>query len=246
MSFKHIMISAACVFLLVACGNDSSSETNQSGSINDGEKKSTETKQRDEQQQLVDDKEQTSTADQDNSISNSTGESTSKEEIDNEEQAGDASVSTQSASGTTDSDETMDSEGFSVVDGEVEAAKDVPQEDEKAILAAFQEYIDAFNAKDIKRYEDVLAQHPEGFDLQEDLANSQQIFDNFDINRQVEHVTITDYDGKRAYVYADVIVDVKQDNNEARDEGKQLTQFVKESSEWKVTSLQAIGNPADQ
>lgn len=246
MSFKHILFSFSivCLILLTACGNDTSPNTNQAGSINDGEKKSTETTQQDKQQQV---EKETSLADQNNSTTNSTDELASKkQETTDEKQREEESTSTQSTNDANNLDKIEDGEGFSVVDGEVEAAKDVPKKQEQAILAAFEEYIAAFNAKDIARYENVLAQHPEGFDLQEDLKNSQQIFNNFDINRQVENVTITDYSEKRAYVYADIIVDVKQDNNEARDEGKQLTQFVKESSGWKVTSLQAIGNATNE
>lgn len=241
------------MLLLTACGNNSSSTTDQSGSIEDGEKKSTEITQQDtEKQQVVDEQQDALYTDKDNDKNNKVTEekvaSSPNEQAENdaakEEVQGNGTSHSQEAS-ENDVDQVADGEGFSVVDGKVEAAKDIPQADEEAILAAFEEYIAAFNAKDITRYKNILAKNPEGFDLQEDLANAQQIFENFDINRQVDHVTITEYGGNRAYVYADVVIEVKQDNNEARDEGKQLTQFIKESSGWKVTSLQAIGNAAN-
>ncbi|MBQ0140789.1 MAG: nuclear transport factor 2 family protein [Kurthia sp.] len=248
MSFKHLFFSAACVLLLTACGNDSTSTTDQSGSIEDGEKKSTEITQQDtEQKQVVEEKDKALNTDKDNTEKESAEKKATEDStISKEPQKEETSVAMNATEAPEeDVDQIAEGEGFSVVDGEVEAAKNIPKADEEAILAAFEEYIAAFNAKDITRYKNVLAQSPEGFDLQEDLDNSQQIFDNFDINRQVDNVTITEYSGDRAYVYADVVVEVKQDNNKARDEGKQLTQFVKESSGWKVTSLQAIGSAAN-
>lgn len=234
MSFKHFIITAACVLLLTACGNDSSMETDNSGSVQDGEQKSTEITQQEETN-----KEQKSSSD-----TSSTKET--ETESQNVESAS-KSDEAETEAPTEEVQKSADEEnGFSVVDGKVEAAKEVPVEDEKAILAAFDEYINSFNAEDIKRYEKVLAQNPEGFDLQEDLKNVRQVFDDFDIKRQADNITITEYSSERAYVYADLIVDVEQDNNKARDEGKQLTQFVKESSGWKVTSLQAIGSAANE
>ncbi|GEK35103.1 nuclear transport factor 2 family protein [Kurthia sibirica] len=257
MSLKQIAFSAACILMLAGCGNDSTKDaTNSSSTIDDGEKSSTEIVQKNEVEQQAETKQidegkvvtppVESTQKSESTDQESNDETETTEPIGKKDDAT-STVSSGKADGTTkqkqQTNEANDeSGGFSVVDGQVSAAVNIPQQDEQEILSAFQEYIDAFNAKDIKRYEKVLATSPQGFDLAEDLTSTKTIFANYDIHRTVENVTITDYSATSAFVYADIIIEVKQDNNEAKDEGKQLTQFIKEDGQWRVTSLQAIGN----
>lgn len=251
MSFKHIIFSAACVLLLSACGNETSNNADEVSSINKEQQQQSDNKQQPNQQEKAqqDDDQENKTIDEENTEdAEQEGESvdgTDSEKV--EQQVIQPSKSTEQEVEVDENEnenEQNRESGFSVVNGAVESAKDVPKVDEIAILAAFDEYIAAFNAEDIDRYEKVLAQNPEGFDLEEDLVNSKRIFDNFEVHREASNITITEYTGSRAYVYADVVIDVKQDNSSSHDEGKQLTQFVKESSGWKVTSLQAIGSAA--
>lgn len=253
MSFKHIIFSAACVLLLSACGNETSNNADEVSSINKEQQQQSDNKQQPNQQEKAqqDDDQENKTIDEENTEdAEQEGESvdgTDSEKV--EQQVIQPSKSTEQEVEVDENENENENEqnresGFSVVNGAVESAKDVPKVDEIAILAAFDEYIAAFNAEDIDRYEKVLAQNPEGFDLEEDLVNSKRIFDNFEVHREASNITITEYTGSRAYVYADVVIDVKQDNSSSHDEGKQLTQFVKESSGWKVTSLQAIGSAA--
>lgn len=260
MSFKHIIFSAACVLLLSACGNETSNKSDEGSSINEEQQQQSENKQQPDEQ---DDQQESQTIDDETEDDEQEIESVDEDE---QEEAGSINTKpqvTQNSKSTEQDDDDQDENeeardededededeqdgesGFSVVNGAVESADDIPKVDEIAILAAFDEYIAAFNAQDIKRYEKVLAQDPEGFDLDEDLVNSKRIFDNFEVHREASNITITEYTGSTAYVYADVVIDVKQDNSSSHDEGKQLTQFVKESSGWKVTSLQAIGSAA--
>lgn len=217
MSLTKLIFTSVCVLLLSACGNNAASEDQNKGSVSDGEKSST--------KQVVE-----------NTDISKTVEEAQRQPSSAKPEAQQA----QSIQGDSKDDEA----GYSVVDGKIEEAAEIPAEDKKQLLAAFKEYMDAFNAKDLERYEAILAQNPEGFNLQEDLNNAAAIFKDFDIKRTATNVTITDYSGNRAYIYADFIIDVKQENTEAKDEVKQLTQFVKESTGWKVTSLQAIGSAA--
>jgi len=217
MSFKKIMITSVCVLLLAACGDHAASEDQNKGSVSDGEKSSA--------KQVVENADISTTVEEE------------------ERQPSSAKPEAQQVQGIQ-GESKEDEAGYSVVDGKIEEAAEIPAEDKKQLLAAFKEYMDAFNEKDLERYEAILAQNPEGFNLQEDLSNAAAVFDDFDIKRTATNVTITDYSGNRAYIYADIIIDVKQDNTEAKDEIKQLTQFVKESTGWKVTSLQAIGSAA--
>lgn len=254
MSFKHIIFSAACVLLLSACGSETSNNSNEVSSINEEQQQQSENKQQpNDQEEKQDNQQENKTIDSENTDDEEAeleGETVDEADSDDTKQQA-TQNSRLTEQGKEDEDESEENEeqqdgesGFSVVNGAVESAEDVPKADEVAILAAFEEYIAAFNAQDIERYEKVLAQNPEGFDLEEDLVNSKRIFDNFEVHREASNITITEYTGSRAYVYADVVIDVKQDNSTSHDEGKQLTQFVKESSGWKVTSLQAIGSAA--
>lgn len=256
MSFKHIIFSAACVLLLSACGNDTSNNSDEVSSINEEQQQQSENKQQpnEQEEQQEEQQQENKTIDEESTDEDTEleGETADEADSDNTEQQATQNSKSTESDDDDDEDEDLDERedeqdgesGFSVVNGAVESADDIPKADEIAILAAFDEYIAAFNAEDLERYEKVLAQNPEGFDLEEDLVNSKRIFDNFEVHREASNITITEYTGSRAYVYADVVIDVKQDTSSSHDEGKQLTQFVKESSGWKVTSLQAIGSAA--
>lgn len=264
MSLKHVLFSVICIVLLAACGNDSSESSEPATSVtnNSSEQKSETKPSTTEQNNPTSEEKQQDKINDDEQMQEEPANTKSQQQADNEK-ATDEPVVTQEEktekianakeeeqiTSTQNEEEAEEPEtahhtGFSVVNGEVESADNIPVADEAAIRAAFDEYIDAFNAKDIKRYKNVLAQNPEGFDLTEDVESAKNIFNSFDIHREATNITITEYTGSLAYVYADMKIDVKQDHSESHDEGKQLTQFVKESTGWKVTSLQAIGSAA--
>lgn len=262
MSLKHVLFLAVCLVLLAACGNNSSEKSEESTALTESSsQKNSETNPstneqnnvttRDQQQEQINKQEsvkeevvENKPATSESSDSGVTVKEPAEASKSSEAQQKEVEQPSEAEQQDEGEKEENSSSGFSVVNGEVEAAENVPSADGASIMAAFNEYIDSFNAKDINRYKSVLAQNPEGFDLHEDLNRAKNIFENFDINREASNVTITEYTGSRAYVYADMVIDVKQDNSESHDEGKQLTQFVKESSGWKVTSLQAIGSAA--
>lgn len=253
MSFKHITLAIFCVLLLSACSSESSKQTESSSTAVDTTQENrnedmtvSQNDQTSEEQQssVVSHKEQASQKQESVKEKTETPENTSptQEEVKQPVQQKEPSKK----DGIEGHNENVETVGYSVVEGDVDEAEDIPKQDQMNILAAFNEYIDAFNDQDLNRYERVLARNPEGFDLQEDLMNTKNIFENFDMKRTASNITITDYTGNRANVYADILVEVTQNDSEVRDEGKQLTQFVKESSGWKITSLQAIGSAANQ
>lgn len=256
MSFKHIALAVLCILLLSACSSESSKQTESSSSV----MKDTQTNQT-ETVTVQTNEEQTEVTQQQSSNEEEKAETTSTQQTAVEENVtANQEVSNQNEELQTIEKEQQDSKeestqqekqdvekvGYSVVEGDVDEVEDIPQEDEMNILATFNEYIDAFNDQDLNRYKSILARNPEGFNLQEDLLNTKNIFENFDMKRTASNITITDYTGSRANVYADILVEVTQNNSEVRDEGKQLTQLVKESSGWKITSLQAIGSAANR
>lgn len=134
--------------------------------------------------------------------------------------------------------------GFEMMGGEVEKATNVPANEEKAIIAAFDEYIAAFNDKDIHRYMNTISKNPKGFNYDEDKVFAEKVFDQSDTKRDVANVTIAKYEQEEAQVFANVTTHSLQleTNVEHESAGRQVTVFVKEDGAWKVTSVFYIGD----
>ncbi|WP_342531926.1 DUF3225 domain-containing protein [Lysinibacillus sp. FSL R5-0849] len=134
--------------------------------------------------------------------------------------------------------------GFEMMGGNVEKAENVPAADEKAILASFDEYIAALNAEEIDRYMKTISKNPKGFKYDEEKTYATEVFDQFDIKRDVENVTIAKYGSEEAQVFANIKMHSLQleTNVEHESAGRQVTVFVKEDDDWKVTSVFYIGD----
>ncbi|TWT04891.1 nuclear transport factor 2 family protein [Planomicrobium sp. CPCC 101079] len=137
-----------------------------------------------------------------------------------------------------------ESVGFTLGDdGEVVEA-DVPKEAADEILAAYKEYIDAFNEEDLNRYMNVIASKPDGFDREEDEASLKEAFKAYDTSYKTSNETIVGYEENRAEVFAeiDVLVEEPETDRSTKQSGRQVVVFIKEDGNWKVTSLHFIGN----
>lgn len=134
--------------------------------------------------------------------------------------------------------------GFTLGDDGKVIEADVPKEEANKILAAYQEYIDAFNAEDIDRYMKVISENPEGFDRDEDRKALMDTFAAYDTTYKTSDETIVKYEDERAEVYATNVVTVKDPNSDKATEqsGRQVVVFKKEENEWRVCSLHFIGN----
>lgn len=133
--------------------------------------------------------------------------------------------------------------GFSITDdGTIEEASGVPQEEKKRILALFEEYIQAFNDKDITRYMATIATNPKGFDYEEERAYTLSTFEQYDIIRTVEDLTIVKYNEEEAQVHANVTVQLKElaTSNEVESVGKQVTVLIKEDGRWGISSVHGM------
>ena len=133
---------------------------------------------------------------------------------------------------------------FEMMGENVEKATNVPKEDEKAILAAFDEYIAALNAGEIDRYMQTISKNPKGFKYDEEKAYATEVFDQFNIKRDVKDVTIAKYKKEEAEVFTNMTMHSLQvkTNIEHESAGRQVTVFVKEDGGWKVTSVYYIGD----
>lgn len=136
------------------------------------------------------------------------------------------------------------SAGFTLdSDGEVIEAE-VPEEEADAILAAYDEYIAAFNAEDLDRYMAVIAEEPEGFDRGEDQLALEEAFTAYDTEYMPSNKTIVKYTPDRAEVFAEIEVSVAATGTGAKTDqsGRQVVIFKKEDTGWKVSGLHFIGN----
>lgn len=134
--------------------------------------------------------------------------------------------------------------GFTVDDEGNIIAADVPEEPAKKLLAAYKEYIAAFNAEDIERYMKMIAENPDGFDREEDQAALVQAFEDYDSMYETSDETIVKYEENRAEVFASLNVKMKAANsNDAVEQtARQVVIFKKENDEWKVSGVHLVGN----
>ncbi|WP_165967171.1 nuclear transport factor 2 family protein [Jeotgalibacillus sp. S-D1] len=130
--------------------------------------------------------------------------------------------------------------------GEVDEAENVPADEEKAILETFDQYISTFNDKDIDGYMNLLLTGGEYFNEQEERAALEDVFNNFDVKREVELKTINKYEKDQAQVYSDLQLTTTDPANgaEAKRTGRQITVMKKTDGEWKIASIHFMANPA--
>ena len=134
--------------------------------------------------------------------------------------------------------------GFEIANGKIEEAQNVPEHEREAIVAAFDEYIAAFNARDIERYIATLSHDPKGFNIEEERKALLSAFETYDVERMAEDVTIVKYSDSEANVFATLKVDLveKDTGADLSSVGRQVTVFKKEEDSWKVSSVYYIGS----
>ncbi|WP_313892609.1 DUF4440 domain-containing protein [Psychrobacillus sp.] len=132
--------------------------------------------------------------------------------------------------------------GFEMSGNNIEEAENIPKQEKSAIIAAFDEYMAAFNEEDIDRYMKSISKKPEGFNYDTEKADVQDVFKQFDTIRTAENVTIVKYDETHAQVFAQLNVALEQESTGAKldSKGRQVTVFAKEEGKWLVTSVYFI------
>ena len=133
--------------------------------------------------------------------------------------------------------------GFEMREGSIQEAANIPEDEKQKIIDAFNEYITAFNEKDLERYKNIISKNAEGFNYDEDVKAVSDVFKRYDVNRSAEDITIVNYDKNVAQVFANLLTDTKELETgvELSGAGRQVTVFVKED-QWKVSSIYYIGN----
>ncbi|MEK4629868.1 MAG: nuclear transport factor 2 family protein [Solibacillus sp.] len=133
--------------------------------------------------------------------------------------------------------------GFEVLGDSIQEATNVPEEEKNEILSAFDEYISAFNEKDLERYKEIISKNAKGFKYEEDIQAVSEVFKQYDVNRVAEDVTIVKYEKDEAQVFSNLKTATKEVESgaELSGVGRQVTVFVKEG-QWKVSSIYYIGS----
>lgn len=136
--------------------------------------------------------------------------------------------------------------GFEMLGESIKKAGNVPADQEKAILASFDEYIAAFNEADLERYKKVISKNAEGFKYDDDIQAITEVFKQYSVNREADDVTIVNYkeEEEEAQVFSNLKTETKEIKTGAEfaGVGRQVTVFVKEGDDWKVTSIYYIEN----
>ena len=129
--------------------------------------------------------------------------------------------------------------GFNIDGGEIEEAAGVPAQEKIALMDAFDTYIHAFNNEDVDEYMGTLSKEPKSFTIEEEQTYIEEIFADYEINREATDVTIVKYAEDEAQVFSNLNTKLKQKSTalETSRTGRQVTVFAKEDAEWKVTSV---------
>lgn len=135
---------------------------------------------------------------------------------------------------------------FEMMGESVEKAGNVPANQEKAILASFDEYIAAFNEEDLERYKKVISKKAESFKYEDDIQAVTEVFKKYNTNRKADDVMIVNYkeEEEEAQVFSNLKTETKEIKTGAQftGVGRQVTVFAKEGDDWKVTSIYYIEN----
>jgi len=137
--------------------------------------------------------------------------------------------------------------GFNMTGNDIEAAQNVPAAEKKALIETFETYLKAFNEENLEKYMSVIAKEPEGFDYNQEEKDVKAAFEQYDVNRTAEDVTVIKYDKKQAQVFASLTISLEQEETGAKVDrtGRQVTVFAKEDGNWRVSSVYFIGDVAE-
>ncbi|MEK5039743.1 nuclear transport factor 2 family protein [Sporosarcina sp. FSL K6-3457] len=130
--------------------------------------------------------------------------------------------------------------GFNMMGGSIEEAVGIPTEEKDQVLSAFNMYIDTLNEQDIDGHLAMLSKN--AYDIEEERIFMEEQFSEYALNYEVSNVTIVKYSDEEAQVYANMKMSYKQLSTglETNPSGRQVTVFMKEDGEWKVSSVHHI------
>lgn len=133
--------------------------------------------------------------------------------------------------------------GFEILGDTIQEATGVPEQEKNNIISAFDEYIAAFNEKDLERYKNIISKNAKGFNYEEDIQAVSAVFAQYDVKRTAEDITIVNYSEEEAQVFSNLKTETKEIETgaELSGVGRQVTVFMKDDG-WKVSSIYYIGS----
>lgn len=138
--------------------------------------------------------------------------------------------------------------GFSLTGDSIEEAQNIPEDEKKEILQAFDTYITMFNEKKWDEYIAMISENSESLDKEEERAYIETFFADYDLVRDPSNITIVKYAEDEAQVFSNLEHTQTQLDSglEVKEKARQVTVFTKESGEWKVNSVHTIGDNLSQ
>ncbi|WP_301109009.1 nuclear transport factor 2 family protein [Sporosarcina sp.] len=132
--------------------------------------------------------------------------------------------------------------GFSMSGDQVEEAAGVPDEERDNILAAFNQYIETLNNKDIDGYLATLS--TKGYDAKEERKAMEEMLATTEIQREADNETIVKYSKEEAQLFSTLKTTLTETSSGVQNiaDGRQVTVFHKEDGKWKVFSIHFIGD----
>ncbi|KIL46607.1 hypothetical protein KP77_27340 [Jeotgalibacillus alimentarius] len=129
-------------------------------------------------------------------------------------------------------------------EGNVESAE-VPAEAKEEIMAVFDQYIETFNNKDLEGYMDLLLFGEDYYNEEEEREALEEVFTQFDVQREVVEQTISGYEEGSAEVFSNMELTTTDPASgaEVTRSGRQVTIMKEVEGEWKIASIQFIAAP---
>lgn len=131
--------------------------------------------------------------------------------------------------------------GFNLTGDTIEEDANVPAEEKELLIESFDNYINAFNNRNIDEYMGTLSENPKSFNLAEEREYIESVFEQFELSREAKDVTIVKFNEEtgEAQVFANLATKMKQKSTglETSRDGRQVTVFTKEGEDWKVNSV---------
>ncbi|MBB2481000.1 nuclear transport factor 2 family protein [Bacillus sp. APMAM] len=118
--------------------------------------------------------------------------------------------------------------------------QNVPEAEKKALLAVTDQYIKAFNEKNLDAYMATISKNPTSFKYDEEKAYTKKVFDTMDVKMEPTKITVIGYKPNSANVYIALKTTVASKGEKVVKTSRQVNTYHKENGQWKLTSIMVM------
>jgi len=118
--------------------------------------------------------------------------------------------------------------------------KDIPAAEKKALLAVTNQYIKAFNEKNLDAYMETISKNPTSFKYDEEKAYTKKVFDNMDIKMDPTKISVIGYKSNDANVYLELKTTITSKREKLVKTSRQINTYHKENGQWKLISIMVM------